>query len=261
MSKKAPFVAGNWKMHTTARRDAGPRSPRSSAAAPGLGAPRIVVIPPFTALSARPRGCLAGTAVGLGAQNLSLGGQGRLHGRDLRPDARPTPAAAMSSSAIPSGASIFGETDATVNKRIRAALRAGLPPDRLRRRNPRGAGRRADHGQDRGPARRRAGRRSAADDRREDRPRLRARLGHRDGPDGRPRPRPRRSTPFIREKIEERYGKATAACAIILYGGSVKAGQCVFPVPGKGHRRVSRRWRVARSGIVHPDREGSPQSV
>src|SRR5512145_2484742 len=65
---RGPLVAGNWKMNLTL---AGSRelARRVAAAAPGLDGSGLVLIPPFTAVTAVAAE-IAGTPVGLGAQDL-----------------------------------------------------------------------------------------------------------------------------------------------------------------------------------------------
>ena len=191
MSKKAPFVAGNWKMHATLA-EARALVAALVAAAPGLGDARLVVIPPFTALSEAAK-LTAGTAVGLGGQNLHWEDKGAFTGEISGPMLKDAGCAY-----VVIGHSerrqFFGETDATVNRKIRAALRHGLDPHPLRRGIPRGAGGREDHRQDRRPARRRA-----PGDRRARRPERSSSPTSPSGPSERggrpPPPRPRRSTP------------------------------------------------------------------
>jgi triosephosphate isomerase len=86
----------------------------------------MVILPPFTALAEASR-LVRGSAVGLGAQNVYWEDAGAFTGEVSAP---------MLSEAgctyVVIGHSerrrLFGETDATVNKRILAALRAGLRP-------------------------------------------------------------------------------------------------------------------------------------
>ena len=115
----------------------------------------------------------------------------------------------------------FGETDAAVNKKIRAALKSGLAPivclgetlaERERNETMARITRQVEEGW-RGvdASGLRAGRSSPTSP---SGPSVRARRL--------PRPRPKRSTPHIREKLALQYGIGPAECAIILYGGSVK---------------------------------------
>lgn len=217
MSKKAPFVAGNWKMHATLA-EARALVSAVVAAAPGLGNARMIVIPPFTALSEAAR-LTAGTAVGLGGQNLHWEDQGAFTGEISGPMLKDT-----GCDFVVIGHSerrqYFGETDATVHQKVRAALRHGLTPifcvgeslaEREAGKTLGRLGTQLDGGLGeigRGDAERivfayepvwaiGTGRTAAP---------AQAEEVH----------------AFIRGRLEEKYGKTAAACAIILYGGSVK---------------------------------------
>jgi triosephosphate isomerase len=217
MSKKAPFVAGNWKMNATLA-EARTLVSAIVAAAPGLGNVRMVVIPPFTALSEAAK-LTAGTAVGLGGQNLHWEDKGAYTGEISGPMLKDA-----GCDCVLIGHSerrqFFGETDATVNKRVRAALRHGLTPilcvgESLEERE---AGKTID----------RIGTQL-------DEGLLEINRGDAETIVFAYEPvwaigTGRTATPaqaeevhaFIRGRLEEKYGKTAAACAIILYGGSVK---------------------------------------
>jgi triosephosphate isomerase (TIM) len=214
---RPPFIAGNWKMHMTV--------PETRAllgsiaqAAPDLGAARIVVIPPFTALAEASR-LLAGSPVAIGAQNLFWEDKGAFTGEVSGPlltDAGCRYVVVGHSERR----QLFGETDAMVHKRLRAALRSGLIPilcvgETLEERD---AGRTLDRvrtqfeGAVEGISPESFGSvvlayepvwaigtgRTATSGQAED------------------------VHAALREKIAENYGKDPAAYAIILYGGSVK---------------------------------------
>ncbi len=217
MSKKAPFVAGNWKMNATLA-EARTLVSAIVAAAPGLGNVRMVVIPPFTALSEAAK-LTAGTAVGLGGQNLHWEDKGAYTGEISGPMLKDA-----GCDCVLIGHSerrqFFGETDATVNKRARASLRHGLTPilcvgESLEERE---AGKTIDRiGTQLGEGLREIGRGDAERIVFAYEPVWAIGTG-------------RTATPaqaeevhaFIRGRLEEKYGKTAAACAIILYGGSVK---------------------------------------
>jgi triosephosphate isomerase (TIM) len=217
MSKKGPFVAGNWKMHTTL---AEARALISAVvrAAPGLGNARLIVIPPFTALSEAAK-LTAGTAVGLGGQNLHWEDKGAFTGEISGPMLKD---AGCDSVVIGHSErrQLFGETDATVNRKIRAALRHGLTPifcvgESLEERE---AGKTIDRigGQlDEGLrdiGRDEVGRIVFAYE-----PVWAIGTGRTATP-----AQAQEVQAFLRRRLEEKYGKTAAACAIILYGGSVK---------------------------------------
>jgi len=122
---RTPLLAGNWKMHGT--RSEAVALARALAAAIGSVAGReVAVAPPFTALEAV-AGALAGSGIGLAAQNVHWEPKGAFTGEV---------SAAMLREAgcthVIVGHSerrqYFGETDATVAKRLGAALAGGLIP-------------------------------------------------------------------------------------------------------------------------------------
>ena len=217
MSKKAPFVAGNWKMHATLA-EARALVSAVVAAAPGLGNARMIVIPPFTALFEAAR-LTTGTAVGLGGQNLHWEDRGAFTGEISGPMLKD-----IGCDFVVIGHSerrqYFGETDATVHQKIRAALRYGLTPifcvgESL-------AEREAGKTIDRLGAQLDGG---LAEMRRDDAERIvfayepvwAIGTGRTAAP-----AQAEEVHAFIRGRLEEKYGKTAAACAIILYGGSVK---------------------------------------
>lgn len=122
---RTPIIAGNWKMYKTV----GEAVDLVKGLLEGLGTTsgrEVVVCPPFTALYAV-RPLLVGTSLGLGAQDLHHEPQGAFTGAI---------AAGMLSDVgcryVIIGHSerrqYFGETDAGVNQKIRAALAANLTP-------------------------------------------------------------------------------------------------------------------------------------
>ena len=215
--KKPPFIAGNWKMHMTIP-EARALVSAVVEACPALTEAEVVILPPFTALAESAR-LLLDTPVQLGAQNLHYEDKGAFTGEISGPML-----ADAGCRYVVIGHSerrrYFGETDASVNKKIFAAFRAGLKPivcvgETLEERE--------------------SGRTIA---------RIDSQL--RDGLTG-ITPGPfadivlayepvwaigtgKTATPaqaeevhaHIREKLAEAYGKEAASYAIILYGGSVK---------------------------------------
>ncbi len=123
--QRSPFVAGNWKMHMTVPEA---RDLVRGIAQAGADFPEaeVVVIPPFTALR-EAAAAAAGTALKVGAQDLFWEDKGAFTGEISGPMLKDA-----GCSYVVVGHSErrqhFGETDATVNKKIRAALRAGLKP-------------------------------------------------------------------------------------------------------------------------------------
>jgi triosephosphate isomerase len=217
MSPRTPFIAGNWKMHGTSA-EARSLVVEIAKNAAGLDPARLIVIPPFTILAETVR-WTEGSPLSVGAQNLFWEDKGAFTGEISAPMLKD---AGCSFAVIGHSErrQYFGETDQTVNRKIRAALRHGLAPilcvgESLEERE--------------------AGRTIS---------RIKTQLdeGFRDiGTDEAGRiviayepvwaiGTGRTATPaqaeevqaFIRKDFEERYGKPEAACAIILYGGSVK---------------------------------------
>jgi triosephosphate isomerase len=123
MSRR-PLLAGNWKMHTTTA-EAVALIQGISAAATACAADRDVVVgPPFTLLETATR-TIGKTPIGLAAQNLHWEPKGAFTGEiagEMLVD--------IGCSHVIIGHSerrqYFGETDATVNQRVGAALRVDL---------------------------------------------------------------------------------------------------------------------------------------
>jgi len=125
MENRRPLIAGNWKMFKTVS-EAVETARRLAALVDGVEDTDVMIAPPFTAL-APVSDAVAGSPVALGAQNLFWETEGAYTGEI---------SAAMLLSAGCRYAIIghserrqyFAETDETVNKRITAALAAGLIP-------------------------------------------------------------------------------------------------------------------------------------
>ncbi len=119
---RTPVIAGNWKMNKSgaeARALIEELLPLAAGAACG-----VVVCPPFTALETA-LAVTRGTNIAVGAQNCHWAASGAFTGEVAAPML-----AEMGVSHVIVGHSerrqYFGETDATVNTRVRAALDAGL---------------------------------------------------------------------------------------------------------------------------------------
>jgi triosephosphate isomerase len=122
---RTPLIAGNWKMFKTEAEAVDTVSRLADAVAEVSGV-EVMVAPPFTALSAVAR-AIGDADIRLGAQNLHWEKEGAFTGEI---------SAGMLSAACCSYVIVghserrqyFGETDDTVNRRIQAALAAGLTP-------------------------------------------------------------------------------------------------------------------------------------
>jgi len=120
------FVCGNWKMHKTASEARALVREVRAAAEPLAGSVDVALAPPFTALGAAAAE-LAGSRIGLAAQNFFWEAQGAFTGEV---------SAAMLADAGCRFAlvghserrQLFGETDETASRKVKAALAAGLHP-------------------------------------------------------------------------------------------------------------------------------------
>jgi triosephosphate isomerase len=125
MAKKPPFIAGNWKMHKTV-----PETIELTAgivkASSDLSEAEIVLAPPFTALSEAAK-ILDKRAVRLAAQNIHWEDKGAFTGEVSAPMLKDA-----GCRYVIIGHSerrqYFGETDAWVNRKIKAALKSGIIP-------------------------------------------------------------------------------------------------------------------------------------
>ena len=125
MSNRTPLIAGNWKMHKSGSQaiEAAEQLKNLVKTAENV---EIMIAPTFTALYLVGQ-ALKGSAIALGAQNLHWEKQGAFTGEisaEMLVDA--------GCSHVIIGHSerrqFFGETDATVNRKIKAALLAKLTP-------------------------------------------------------------------------------------------------------------------------------------
>jgi triosephosphate isomerase len=125
LTNTKPFIAGNWKMHKTVL-EAASLVKGIHEAAGGLQGAEIVVIPPYTALGTT-IDLLRESRVQTGAQNLFWEEQGAFTG-----EISPLMLKDMGCSYVLVGHSerrqYFGETNETVNIKIKAALQYELTP-------------------------------------------------------------------------------------------------------------------------------------
>jgi len=122
---RIPFMAGNWKMNRTVA-EARELVREIKKAIAGVEDVEVAVAPPFTALYAV-RQEVEGSSVRLGAQNLYWEEKGAYTG-----EVSPLMLKEIGCHYVIVGHSerrqLFGETDETVNRRIKAALAHGLAP-------------------------------------------------------------------------------------------------------------------------------------
>lgn len=121
---RLPFVAGNWKMFKTIE-EARQLVIELGTGLAGINGVEKVLCPPFTALLAV-RALLEGTDLGLGAQNMHWEAEGAFTG-----EVAPPMVAELCKYVIIGHSerrTYFGETDATVNLKTKAALAHGLTP-------------------------------------------------------------------------------------------------------------------------------------
>lgn len=125
LSRRRPVVAGNWKMNLV-RAEARALAAAVAARAAGASGADLILIPPFTALG-EVAAAVAGTPIKVGGQDLHWEDAGAFTGeisaRMLR-DAGCEFALVGHSERR----ALFHETDETANRKVRAALRAGLQP-------------------------------------------------------------------------------------------------------------------------------------
>ncbi len=121
---RKPFIGGNWKMNKTAEQ----ATLLVADMLPGLEAVKTVdrvVCPPFTSLMSV-SGMLAGTEVGLGAQNMHWEESGAYTGEISPSMVKEFCQFVLIGHSERRG--YFGETDETVNLKIKAAMAIGLTP-------------------------------------------------------------------------------------------------------------------------------------
>jgi triosephosphate isomerase len=122
---RTPILAGNWKMHNT-RAEAAALTKALVASVGRTSGREVVIAPTFTAL-ATVADVVAGSSIRLAAQNVHWEAKGAFTGEISAAMLRD-----VGCTHVIIGHSerrqYFGETDETVNKRLKAALAAGLVP-------------------------------------------------------------------------------------------------------------------------------------
>ncbi|NTW03059.1 MAG: triose-phosphate isomerase, partial [Oscillochloris sp.] len=122
---RTPIIAGNWKMYKTVAE--GRELVAGLLAGLGEAADReVVVCPPYTALYAIGEQ-VAGTSISLGAQEVFYEAQGAYTGA-VAPQMLSDVGCRYAIVGHSERRQFFGDTDATVNRKLRAALANGLRP-------------------------------------------------------------------------------------------------------------------------------------
>lgn len=121
---RLPIVAGNWKMNTTLAEGAD-LAAAVVAAVGGITGVETVICPPFISLGAASER-LAGTTIALGAQNMHFEQRGAFTGEVSPPMLRGLCRYVIVGHS--ERRQYFGETDAGVGRKVKAALEHGLRP-------------------------------------------------------------------------------------------------------------------------------------
>jgi triosephosphate isomerase len=124
-SARTPLIVGNWKMHKTIG-DTRAFCDALRAYALPLDDVDAVVCPPFTALPAAAEK-LAGTRIGLGAQNMNWADSGAYTG-EISPLMLRELGVAWVVLGHSERRTLFGELDERINAKVHSALRCGITP-------------------------------------------------------------------------------------------------------------------------------------
>ena len=116
MAKPLPFIAGNWKMNKTV----------AEALALVRDQVEIAVAPPFTALHPVAK-AVEGSNIKLAAQNCHWEAKGAFTG-EIAPEMAKEVGCAYVIVGHSERRQFFGETDETVNRRVKAVFKAGIKP-------------------------------------------------------------------------------------------------------------------------------------
>jgi triosephosphate isomerase len=125
MSNRLPLIAGNWKMHKTGT-EAVQAAKTLKTLVAGVTSVEVMIAPAFTAL-AQVSAQIASSNIALGAQNMHWEPKGAYTG-EIAPGMIVDAGCRYVILGHSERRQLFGETDHTVNQKIRAAVEAGLRP-------------------------------------------------------------------------------------------------------------------------------------
>ena len=125
ISNEKPFIAGNWKMHKTIP-EAVEMVKALKEESPQLTDAELVVIPPYTMLS-EVKKVIEGSTIQLGAQNIFWKEKGAFTG-EVSPPMLKDAGCQYVTIGHSERRQYFGETNETVNKKIKATLAHELTP-------------------------------------------------------------------------------------------------------------------------------------
>jgi len=125
MNNRRPFIAGNWKMYKTSA-EAVETAKKLAGLVSGVINIDVMIAPPFTALS-QVHEAIKESSVMLGAQNIFWEKEGAYTG-EISPGMIVSSGCRYVIIGHSERRQYFGETDSTVNKKIRAAVNNDLVP-------------------------------------------------------------------------------------------------------------------------------------
>lgn len=123
---RRPIVAANWKMHNTPRRAGELAAGLRPLVSPLCADREVVLCPPFTSLQAV-SSALQGSPIAMGAQNMHWATEGAYTG-EVSAEMILTSGCTYVILGHSERRQYFGETCATVNRKVIAAFQAGLTP-------------------------------------------------------------------------------------------------------------------------------------